>query len=149
MTQLYYVEVGSGSQAYSAWRDYEGLKTLCEYNDTELEDADYLTGYNCDSFADTSIDIMRGIWEDYCDTCEDEEREPDWEEYMDICQAAEGNAELQLCRTWQRVTNIHIEDDEDIERFIREGNSCTMSEVLGVTVEKLAQGDGTDHQTTL
>jgi hypothetical protein len=131
----YYVEVGEGTEAYCAWKDYQGLKTLCEHNNTDLEDSEYLTGYNCDSFADTAVDIMSGIWEDYCDTCEDQEREPNWEEYMDICQAAEGMAELQLCRTWQRVTNIHIEEDKDIEQFIRESNSATMSSVLGVPVE--------------
>lgn len=142
---LYLVSVGQGSQAYEAWEDYEGLKRLCEYmdslpeEDTEEYDSDspyahFITGYHCDSFADTSIDIMKGIWEDYCDTCEEEEREPDWEEYMDICQKAEGPelAELQLCRTWQRVTNIHIEDNKNIEDFIRDGNSCTMKSVLGM-----------------
>ena len=132
MSEQYYVEVGYGSEAYCAWRSYEGLKQLCEYNNTEEEDADYLTGLNCDSMADTGIDVMRGIWEDYCDTCEDEERQPDWEEYMDICQRAEQQPELQLCRTWQRVTNIHIENDEDMEQFIREGNSGTMKSVLGM-----------------
>ena len=140
---LYLVEVGKGSSAYCGWETYEGLKRLCAHMDTlseeETEDyqadspyADFITGYNTDSFADTSIDIMRGIWAEYLDTCYLEgEREPDWEEYMDICSEAE-DSELALCRTWQRVTNIHIESDEDIEAFIREGNSCTMKEVLGI-----------------
>ena len=134
MKQTYLVQVGQGSEAYEAWEDYEGLKRLCEFLDSKSEEeqeeldlcdnspyAHFITGYHCDSYADTAIDIMTGIWEDYCDTCEEEEREPDWEEYMDICQAAEGPelAELQLCRTWQRVTNIHIEDSQDIENFIR------------------------------
>jgi hypothetical protein len=142
---LYLVSVGQGSSEYYGWEDYEGLQRICKYMDslpdeeTEEYDGDspyahFMTGLHCDSFADTSIDIMRGIWEDYCDTCEEEERQPDWEEYMDICCAAEAPelAELQLCRTWQRVTNIHIDDDNDIEQFIREGNSCTMKDVLGM-----------------
>jgi len=141
----YLVSVGSGSTCYEAWESYQGLKRLCEVMDSLPEEeteeyqpespyAEYITGYNTDSFADTSIDIMKGIWEEYLETCEEEEREPDWEEYMDICQKAEGPelAELQLCRTWQRVTNIHIESDADIEAFIRDGNSCTMKSVLGL-----------------
>ena len=126
----YLVDVGEGSENYYGWEDYNGLKKLCEYNNTELEDAEYITGYNCDSYADAAADIIEGIWEEYTEECEDEDKTPSWDDcwnnYIWV------NSEYQLCHTWVRVTNIHIEDDENIKKFAKESDYCTMSEKLGI-----------------
>ena len=138
---MYLVNVGEGSANYYGWETYEGLKRLCEYMDSlpeeETEDfqadspyAEFITGYNTDSFADESCDIIESYWEEYVEECEDEDKTPTWDECWD--DYIWESPEYQLLHTWLRVTNIHNESDEDIKKFAKECDYCTMSERLGL-----------------
>jgi hypothetical protein len=147
----YLVDVGSGSDNYYGWEDYKGLKRLCEYFDSQCElyettdgeegvdrrdyqsdspYAEFISGYNTDSFADDSISIIQDTWEEYVDECEDEEKTPSWDDCWD--NYIWESTEYQLCHTWLRVTNIHNEKDEDIKTFAKDCDFNTMSEKLGL-----------------
>jgi len=133
------------------WQSYQQLKDMCSdfdrqcdlYEQTDGEEgvdqndyqsdspyADFITGYNTDTYADESIELMTNIWEEYVDNCEEEDKTPTWDDCWDTF--IWENFDYQLLHTWLRVTNIHIEDDEDIKRFAKESDYCTMSEKLGL-----------------
>ena len=122
---MYPVENGT----WQGWYSYEQLKRMAELMpedgdyQNDSPEAEFITGYNTDSYADESIDIMEGIWEEYKEECEEEERETNWEEYLDrVCD----NYNWQLTHTWLRVTNLHNESDEAVDMFGRECASGTM-----------------------
>jgi hypothetical protein len=94
----------------------------------ESPEAEYITGYNTDTFADESIDACKAVWDTYCDTCADEEREPNWQEYLDLCWE---DFDYQCCHTWLRVTNINL-TDEQVKQAAYDSNSATMQSVLGL-----------------
>ena len=147
----YLVDVGSGSENYYGWEDYKGLKRLCEYFDSQCElyektegeegvdgedyqsdspYAQFITGYNTDTFADECGDIIESVWESYKEECEEEDKTPNWDDCWD--NYIWEDTDYQLCHTWLRVTNIHTEDDENIKRFAKESDFCTMAERLGL-----------------
>lgn len=129
---LYAIQNGD----YNGWYSYQELKNIAE---TMPEDGDYqsdspeaefVTGYNTDTYADESIDIAKAIFEDMMDETGEV---PDWDEFLDH---VIDDFDWQLTHTWLRVTNLHITDDDDIDRFGRECLSGTMESVLA---DKLAQ----------
>ena len=116
------------NQSWQGWYSYEQLKYMITlvpeehpdgYGWSDSPEAEYITGFGCDSYADDSCDLIKSIWKEYVDNCEDEEKTPDMEEYLDILW---DNFDYQLCHTWARITNIHIESDEEIRLWDRE--SC-------------------------
>ena len=133
------------------WHSYETLKTMCDefdrlcdlYEESDGEEgvcgddyqadspyAEYISGYNTDTFADECADIIAGCWESYLDECEDEGKTPSWNDGWD--NYIWTNFDYQLCHTWLRVTNIHTEDDEEIKRFAKESDYSTMEDKLGL-----------------
>ena len=111
------------------WYSYEQLKSMVTLMDEEGDyqadspEAEFITGYNTDTYADESIAIMDSLWEEYKEECTEEDRVTDWEEYLDrVC----NNYDWLLCHTWLRVTNIHNESDEEVDKFGRECASGTM-----------------------
>ena len=121
--------VENTERGWIGWYSYEQLKYMATLMDEEGDyqpdspEADFITGYNTDTYADESIAIMDSIWDDYLDDCADEDSEPDWQEYLDrVC----ANYDWLLCHTWLRVTNLHNEDDADVDKFGRDCASGTM-----------------------
>lgn len=133
------------------WDTTKDLKDKCEefdrlcqlYEDTDGEEgldesdyqsdspyAEYITGYNTDSYADTLSELIESIWEKYTEECEDEERTPTWDDCWD--NYIWEDFDYQLCHTWLRVTNIHNDSDESIKEFAKESDFNTMSETLGL-----------------
>ena len=116
--------VENTERGWIGWYSYKQLKHMATLMDEEGDyqsdspEANFITEYNTDSYADDSCDLIKSIWKEYLDNCEDEEKEPDMEEYLDILW---DNFDYQLCHTWARITNIHIEDDEEIRIWDREG----------------------------
>ena len=62
--------------------------------------------------------------------CEEGNTTPTWDDCWDnhIWQSFD----YQLCHTWLRVTNLHLEDDEDIRQFAKQSDYNTMGEQLGL-----------------
>ena len=133
------------------WESYETLKNMCDefdrlcnlYEETGGEEgvnpddyqsdspyAHYITEYNTDTFADECAEVIENTWESYKEECEDEDKTPTWDDCWD--NYIWEDFDYQLLHTWLRVTNIHLEDDEDIKRFAKEGDFCTMGERLGL-----------------
>ena len=106
------------NRTWQGWYSYENLKHMITLMDEEGDyqwdspEAEFVTGYNTDSYADDSCELIRSIWEEYLDECEEEEKTPDMKEYVDLVW---NNFDYQLCHTWLRVTNIHIESDKEVE----------------------------------
>ena len=128
------------NQCYQ-WVSFMALKGLCDDFDLLPEDkkedyqsdspyADFITGYNTDSYADESIDLMTGIWECYVEDCEDEDKTPTWDECWET--RIWENFDYQLLHTWLRVTNIHNTSDDNVKEFAKECDKCTMESVLGL-----------------
>jgi len=90
--------------------------------------AEFITGFNTDSYADESIDACKAVWDTYCEECEEEDREPDWETYLDRCWE---DFDYQCCYTWLRVTNINL-TDEQVKQAARDSDDATMKSVLGM-----------------
>ena len=120
----------------NGWWSYADLKRKCEWLDdndhvgdyqADSPYADFITGYNTDSYADGLCELLVSLYESYVDECEDEEREVVWDEFLDFCWK---DFDYQLLHTWLRVTNIHNESDEEIRLFARECDTCTMRERL-------------------
>ncbi len=134
------------------WVSYAELKRKCEQLDKqthlacEAEDrdedwegecisdyqfdspyAEFITGYNTDSYADELCYLLESLYNECTDECDDEDREVVWDEFLD---RAWENYDYQLLHTWLRVTNIHNESDEEIRLFAREGDTGTMREQL-------------------
>lgn len=107
---------------WQGWYSYEQLRHMITLMEEEGEyqpespEAEFVTGYNTDSYADDSCELIKNTWEEYLDSCEDDEEKPDMEVYLDILW---DNFDYQLCHTWVRITNINIESDEEIRLWDR------------------------------
>tara|TARA_R110002012_G_scaffold10705_2_gene48498 strand:- start:490 stop:927 length:438 start_codon:yes stop_codon:yes gene_type:complete len=136
----------------NGWLSYADLKRRCEWLDKETElgceaedrgedwdgecislyqsdspYAEFISGYNTDSYADGLCELLESLYGSYVDECEDNEESVDWEKFLDFCWK---DFDYQLLHTWLRVTNIHNESDEEIRLFARECDTCTMREKL-------------------
>lgn len=107
---------------WQGWYSYEQLRHMITLMEEEGEyqpespEAEFVTGYNTDSYADDSCELIKNTWEEYLGSCEDDEEKPDMEVYLDILW---DNFDYQLCHTWVRITNINIESDEEIRLWDR------------------------------
>jgi len=129
------------------WETYDWLKnrctefdTLCSlYEETEGEEgvdredyqsdspyANFITGYDTDSYADESIAILRNGWDYYLEDCEVEEVTPTVDGYLDTVWE---DFDYQLLHTWLRVTNLRMNDNE-IVTFARECDRGQITEWL-------------------
>ena len=103
------------------WYSYEQLKSMVTLMDEEGDyqsdspEANFITGYNTDSYADESIAILRNGWDYYLEDCEDEEVTPTVDGYLDTLWE---DFDYQLLHTWLRVTNLRM-DDNEIVMFAR------------------------------
>ena len=121
---------------WQGWYSYEQLRHMITLMDEEGDyqaespEADFVTGYNTDSYADTLCDLIPGLWECYVEDCEEEDKTPTWEDCWET--RIWEDFDYQLCHTWLRVTNIHNESDEDIKKFAKECDYCTLGDKLGI-----------------
>ena len=138
-------------EGYYGWVDYDRLQDLCTHFDTQcqlFEDtegeegidqdnyqadspyAEYISGHNTDTFADTLCELIENTWEEYTEECEEEGNTPSWDYFWD--NILWESADYQLCHTWLRVTNIHNSNNQDIKDFAKESDFCTMQDRLGL-----------------
>ena len=117
-----YNEFDTQCALYESTDGEEGV----DYSDYQSDSpyAEYVTGYNTDSYADDSIAACQRVWDRYVDECD----EPDWEEYLDLCW---DDFDYQCCHTWLRVTNMKL-SDEQCRLAARDSDDCTMKSVLGM-----------------
>ncbi len=121
------------NNGWLGWYTYNQLvsmgETMPEEGDYQSDspEAEYITGYNTDSYADELQSLILGSWDMYAEECEEEELEPNLEE--GVTRVVE-DYDYQLLHTWLRVTNLHIEDDKEVDDFGRECVRATIQERL-------------------
>ena len=124
------------NNGWEGWYSYDQLKHMCTLMDEEGDyqpdspEAQFITGYDTDSYADTLCSLVSNLWEFYLEECEEEDKTPTWDDCWD--NHIWENPEYQLCHTWLRVTNIRTESDEEIKQFAKDCDYCTMEERLGL-----------------
>ena len=108
---------------YNGWLTTQQLRDLAaampEDGDYQPDspEAEFITGYNTDSYADDSCDILRDNWDSYLEDCEEFDRTPTVDGYLDKLW---DTWEYQLCHTWFRVTNLHTLDDQQVTDVARD-----------------------------
>ena len=126
--------VDNPETGWGGWYSYEQLVHMSTLMDEEGDyqsdspEANFITGYDTDTYSDECCELIKNIWEEYVDECEEEEVNPSWDDCWD--NHIWENLEYQLLHTWVRVTNLHIPDDEEIKRFAKESDFCTMEDTL-------------------
>ena len=138
------------NNGWEGWYDFAWLKWACDFlleqtekyeaGDEDAESihfyqsdspyAEYITGYNTDSYADTLCDLIPGLWESYVDDCDEEGKTPNWDEGWE--NYIWKDADYQRCHTWLRVTNMNCESDEEVKQFAKECDYCTLGDRLGI-----------------
>ena len=113
--------VDNHTQGWFGWYTSGELEHMATLMDEEGDyqsdspEANFITGYNTDSYADESIAILRNGWDYYLEDCEDEEVTPTVDGYLDTLWE---DFDYQLLHTWLRVTNLRM-DDNEIVTFAR------------------------------
>ncbi len=126
--------VDNYEQGWLGWYTYTQLVYMAGLMPEEAGDYDsdspqatFITGYDTSTYPDELESLIVGLWEQYQEDCEEEERQPDVAEYVDkVCE----DYDYQLLHTWLRVTNLHIEDDKEVDDFGRECVRATIQERL-------------------
>ena len=138
------------NNGWEGWYTYQWLQWACNFlleqtnkyeaGDEEADSiefyqsdspyAEYITGYNTDSYADTLCDIIPDLWESYLEECEEENRTPTWDDGWN--NYIWTDPDYQQCHTWLRVTNIQTESDEEIRQLAKDCDYSTMEEELGL-----------------
>ncbi len=99
-----------------------GLQKVMDLDDVEDGFVEFITGLNCDSYADLGCDIMKDMW-DECSQYDDENK---LEGCYDRCMR---EVEFQTCYTVYRLWNPHHTRDEALESW-KESCICTLEGIL-------------------
>ena len=114
--------VDNTERGWNGWYTSDQLRYMATLMDEEGDyqsdspEANFITGYNTDTYADDSLAILRNNWDGYLDDCQDEKVTPTVDGYLDILWK---DFDYQLCHTWLRITNFHYMDDNEIVKFAR------------------------------
>ena len=114
---------------WSGWYTTEQLRHMAslmpEDGDYQLDspEAEFITGYNTDSYADELCELVEGLWDYYVMTVD----EPSMDDFLEMVW---DDSDYQLLHTWLRVTNLHIDDDEDIRQFALDCDRGTLEYTL-------------------
>ena len=117
------------------WYTYQELKNLAELcpeegYQSDSPEAEFITGYNTDSYADDLCELIVNCWEEYLEECDEAEKQPSWDEGWET--HIWDNSDYQLCHTWLRVTNLKTESDEEVKLFAKDCDRATMGDRLGI-----------------